>query len=183
MTEPSAPQEAQPSPEVVEAVAALKQAEAFIGVMFGVGPDAIIPDNVTSPIGVNIFLGGIMRDIRAAIAAYQKATGGAARGEAMASDRIDTAPETIEAVCRAIRIHKGEWLELRPATLRAILDDRDCLRAALASARREALEEAAKIAEDPNGAVISAACWNEARLAKLDVASRIRALIDGEKHD
>jgi hypothetical protein len=52
-----------------EMLAALEDAEALIGVMFGQGEDAIIPETVTTPLGVPAALGDIMRSIRSAIEA------------------------------------------------------------------------------------------------------------------
>jgi hypothetical protein len=57
-----------------ELLAACEQLESFIGVMFGRGADAVIPETVTLPIGVPCKLGEIMRETAAAIA---KAKGGA----------------------------------------------------------------------------------------------------------
>lgn len=50
-------------------VEALEAAQAFIGVMFGVGPDAVVPESVMSPIGVPIKAGAIQRQIEAALEA------------------------------------------------------------------------------------------------------------------
>lgn len=55
-------------PVRVELLAALKQAEAFIGIMFGEGPDAILPETVPCRLGVPLKLGKIASAIRAAIA-------------------------------------------------------------------------------------------------------------------
>lgn len=51
-------------------LAACKDLTAFVGVMFGAGPDAIIPETVTTPLGIGIpvKLGDIMREAQAAIA-------------------------------------------------------------------------------------------------------------------
>lgn len=46
---------------------ALKLAQAFIAVMFGQGPDAVIPEEVVTPLGIPINLGKIWRDIDAAL--------------------------------------------------------------------------------------------------------------------
>lgn len=48
-------------------VAALEGAEAFIAVMCGQGPGAIIPETVRGPLGVSIKVGKLMRDVRAAL--------------------------------------------------------------------------------------------------------------------
>lgn len=57
------------APDLLEAVHDLS---AFVAVMIGRGPDAIIPETQTTPLGVPVKIGEIMRDARAAIA---KATG------------------------------------------------------------------------------------------------------------
>jgi hypothetical protein len=49
-------------------LAALEGMHAFTAVMFGRGPDAIIPETVNAPIGVPIKVGEIMREATAAIA-------------------------------------------------------------------------------------------------------------------
>ena len=49
-------------------LAALHSLRSFVAVMVGRGPDAIIPDTITSPIGAPIKIGEIMRDADAAIA-------------------------------------------------------------------------------------------------------------------
>lgn len=51
---------------------ALRSAEAFIAVMFGQGPEAVIPEMVVGHIGVPINLGAIMRDIGVALSAETK---------------------------------------------------------------------------------------------------------------
>ena len=51
-----------------ELLAACEQLESFIGIMFGRGADAVIPETVTLPIGVPCKLGDIMRETAAAIA-------------------------------------------------------------------------------------------------------------------
>lgn len=53
---------------------ALEQVEALIGVTFGEGPEANIPETIPTRLGVPVKLGDIMRNVRAAIA---KATGAA----------------------------------------------------------------------------------------------------------
>lgn len=51
-------------------LAALQSLRAFVGVRFGNGPDAVIPEAMTieAPLGVPIKIGQIMRDVAAAIA-------------------------------------------------------------------------------------------------------------------
>lgn len=49
---------------------ALGGADAFLGVMFGQGPDATIPETVASPLGV-IKLGDVVRSIRAALPKHE----------------------------------------------------------------------------------------------------------------
>lgn len=51
-----------------EAVSALEQTTAFIGIMCGRGPDAVIPETINSPIGVPIKIGDIMREARHTLA-------------------------------------------------------------------------------------------------------------------
>jgi hypothetical protein len=46
---------------------ALEQLYAFVGIMFGEGPDAVIPEVVMTPIGVPVKLGDIMREAHAAL--------------------------------------------------------------------------------------------------------------------
>jgi len=41
----------------------LESAQAFIALMFGQGPDCIIPETVRAPIGVNVKVGKLMNDI------------------------------------------------------------------------------------------------------------------------
>lgn len=45
--------------------------QAFIGVMYGSGPDAIVPDSVLTPLAIPVKLGDIMRDAAAALARYR----------------------------------------------------------------------------------------------------------------
>lgn len=47
---------------------ALQGAEAFIGVMFGDGPNAVIPETVRAPLGVDVKVGNVMRNIARALA-------------------------------------------------------------------------------------------------------------------
>jgi hypothetical protein len=54
---------------------ACEELEALIGVMFGEGEDAIIPETIRTPLGVDVKLAGIMRDLRSIVVA---AKGGAA---------------------------------------------------------------------------------------------------------
>lgn len=49
-------------------LAALQELEAFVGVMVGKGPEAIIPETVVTPIGVPVKVRAIMQNTRAAIA-------------------------------------------------------------------------------------------------------------------
>jgi hypothetical protein len=49
-------------------VQAVKEFYSFVGVMFGDGPDAIIPETVDTPLGVPIKIGQIMRDAEVALA-------------------------------------------------------------------------------------------------------------------
>ncbi len=56
----------------VDLLKALTALEAFVGVMFGAGPDAVIPETVRTPIGIDVKAGEI---IRAAAAAIAKAKG------------------------------------------------------------------------------------------------------------
>lgn len=51
-----------------ELLVALEQAQAVIAVMFGVGPNAHIPETITTPIGIPIKVGEIMRDANSALA-------------------------------------------------------------------------------------------------------------------
>lgn len=53
-------------------LAVVHDLSAFVAVMIGRGPDAIIPETQTTPLGVPVKIGEIMRDARAAIT---KATG------------------------------------------------------------------------------------------------------------
>jgi hypothetical protein len=48
-------------------IAALREAEAFIAIMFGRGPNAEIPETVPTPLGPPVKLGDIMRSIGAAL--------------------------------------------------------------------------------------------------------------------
>lgn len=52
------------APELLEA---LQDLYAFVGVMVGRGPDASIPETVTTPIGLPVKIGAIMRDAEAAL--------------------------------------------------------------------------------------------------------------------
>ena len=49
-------------------LAALQQLQAFVGVMFGDGPDATIPNTVRTPIGIPVKIGEIMDCTKAALA-------------------------------------------------------------------------------------------------------------------
>jgi hypothetical protein len=51
-----------------ELVEALDEAEAFLGAMFGQGPDAIVSEKVMLPLGVECDLGSIVRDLKATLA-------------------------------------------------------------------------------------------------------------------
>jgi hypothetical protein len=51
-----------------ELVEALDEAEAFLGAMFGQGDDAIVPEKVMLPLGVECDLGSIVRDLKATLA-------------------------------------------------------------------------------------------------------------------
>lgn len=42
--------------------------QSFIGIMFGQGPDAIIPETVNAPIGIPIKVGDLMRSVSAIVA-------------------------------------------------------------------------------------------------------------------
>jgi hypothetical protein len=53
------------APELVEA---LQSIHAFVGVMVGRGPDATVPETITTPLGVPVQIGKIMRDAEAALA-------------------------------------------------------------------------------------------------------------------
>lgn len=53
----------------------LKQLQSFVGVMFGQGPDAVVPETVRAPIGVDIKLGDIMRDVDVALTSSEVADG------------------------------------------------------------------------------------------------------------
>lgn len=55
------------SKKLIAAARALESLVAFVGVMFGQGPDATIPRTVQSPIGVPVKLGEIMDEARAAL--------------------------------------------------------------------------------------------------------------------
>ena len=50
-----------------EAETALRDAEAFVGVMHGRGPESVIPETLTTPLGVPVKIGEIMRDLRAVL--------------------------------------------------------------------------------------------------------------------
>lgn len=53
------------APELFEA---LEQAAAVISIMFGCGPNCDLPETIKTPIGVDIKVGEIMADTRAALA-------------------------------------------------------------------------------------------------------------------
>lgn len=53
------------APELLETLQSLN---AFVGVMVGRGPEATIPDTITTPLGVPVKIGEIMRDAAAALA-------------------------------------------------------------------------------------------------------------------
>jgi hypothetical protein len=53
------------APDMLEA---LTQLHAFVGIMFGRGAEAAIPETVPTPLGPPVKLGAIMRDAAAAIA-------------------------------------------------------------------------------------------------------------------
>lgn len=53
------------APELLETLQSLN---AFVGVMVGCGPEATIPDTITTPLGVPVKIGEIMRDAAAALA-------------------------------------------------------------------------------------------------------------------
>jgi hypothetical protein len=50
-----------------ELLAAIQSLHSFVAVMVGRGPDAVIPETITTPIGVPVKIGEIMRDAEAAI--------------------------------------------------------------------------------------------------------------------
>lgn len=53
------------APALLKAVTELS---AFVGVMCGIGPNAIIPATIATPLGIDIKIGAIMRDAAAALA-------------------------------------------------------------------------------------------------------------------
>ena len=46
----------------------LRQLVSFVSVMVGSGPDSIIPETIRTPLGVDVKIGGIMREARAVLA-------------------------------------------------------------------------------------------------------------------
>lgn len=54
-------------PDLIRAVEALQETVAFIAVMVGRGPDCAIPETITTPLGVPVKIGTIMRDATAAL--------------------------------------------------------------------------------------------------------------------
>lgn len=57
---------------VADLIATVETLQSFIGIMFGQGPDAVIPETVNAPVGVPIKTGDMMR-AAAAILAKAKA--------------------------------------------------------------------------------------------------------------
>jgi hypothetical protein len=55
---------------------ACRELEAFFGVMHGHGEDAIIPEIITTPLGIKVKSGDIVRELRSAIADYDAITKG-----------------------------------------------------------------------------------------------------------
>lgn len=53
---------------------AVRDLEAFSSLMFGRGPDAIIPETVQSPLGITIQLGMLMREVHAAVRRAESVT-------------------------------------------------------------------------------------------------------------
>ncbi len=53
----------------------LADLKAFVAVMYGQGPDAIIPEKITTPLGLPVNIGAIMRDAQAALAATEQGEG------------------------------------------------------------------------------------------------------------
>ncbi len=53
---------------ITELEDALRDLTAFVAVMFGIGPDAIIPPTVRTPLGVPVKIGDIMRNATALLA-------------------------------------------------------------------------------------------------------------------
>jgi len=50
-----------------EGLDAVRDLEAFVAIMFGMGPDCDIPETVNDPLGIPIKLGDIMRSARAVL--------------------------------------------------------------------------------------------------------------------
>jgi hypothetical protein len=46
--------------------------QAFVGVMFGQGPESSIPEYVATPLGIDVHIGGIMREAEALLAPHQQ---------------------------------------------------------------------------------------------------------------
>lgn len=62
-----------PSDAEAELREALEAMRAFVGVMFGAGPDATIPETVPSPLGIPVKVGAIMRRADAALSIHERA--------------------------------------------------------------------------------------------------------------
>jgi hypothetical protein len=54
--------------EIARLTTALSEMRAFVGVMYGQGADAVIPETATGPLGFPIKIGAICRDADAALA-------------------------------------------------------------------------------------------------------------------
>lgn len=53
--------------EIERLRAALREANALIGVTLGVGPDAVIPELVVTPLGISVKAAKVAQTIRAAL--------------------------------------------------------------------------------------------------------------------
>lgn len=50
---------------------ALEELRSFVAIMVGIGPDAIIPETIDTPLGVPVKIGAMMRDATATIARHR----------------------------------------------------------------------------------------------------------------
>ncbi len=59
-----------PEADKAKLVEAAKELRSLVGIMFGRGPDCIIPETIGTPLGVPIRIGAMMRDTDATLAKH-----------------------------------------------------------------------------------------------------------------
>lgn len=102
--------------ELIRLREALSQVNAFVGIMFGDGPDAVIPETVGTPLGIPVKLGAIMRDVDAALS--KAVTLAQGESEPKASEATPT--ESLVNELRQIAGHAGHNFD---AVERAAIDE------------------------------------------------------------